>query len=189
MIREIARIVETACAQPTNAFGYGIWTYHITQVVVHGKRLAPLFDADIIIVELAALLHDYASVKNGRLYVDHHIYGPLEAEQILQQFAYPPPMIDAVKHCIAAHRASTRVKRRSPEAECLANADAIAHIENVPSLLYLAYVQQKKDINEGRRWVQGKLERSYRKLDPRVQTLVRKRYEATMTTLAGSTFG
>ena len=76
------------------------------------------------------------------------------------------------------------MERRSPEAECLANADAVAHINNVPSLLYLAFVQQSQDIDEGRRWVRAKLERSYRKLDPCVQTLVRKRYDAAIATLA-----
>jgi hypothetical protein len=28
MMREIARIGEIACAQPTNIFGYEIWTHH-----------------------------------------------------------------------------------------------------------------------------------------------------------------
>jgi uncharacterized protein len=183
-IHQVARIVETACAQSTNIFGYGIWTHHITQVVAYAKKLAPLFNADVEMVELAALLHDYASVKDAALYADHDVHGAIEAERILQQFAYPQPMIDAVKHCITAHRASTFVERRSPEAECLANADAVAHINNVPSLLYLAFVQQSQDIDEGRRWVRAKLERSYRKLDPRVQTLVRKRYDAAIATLA-----
>lgn len=184
MIHEIAYIVETACAQPSNVFGYGIWTHHITEVVAQSKRLAPLFDADIVIVELAALLHDYAGVKHGAFYRDHEVYGAIEAERLLQQFMYPQPMIDAVKHCIVAHRASKRVERRSAEAECLANADAVAHIENVPSLLYLAYVQQQQGIDGGRRWVRSKLERSYNKLDPRVQLLVRERYQAALCTLA-----
>ena len=64
MIEEIKRIVEAACAGEDNIFGYGIWTHHITQVARNGKQLAPLFGADAEIVEIAALLHDYASVKD-----------------------------------------------------------------------------------------------------------------------------
>jgi|SRR6266849_2007977 len=58
------------------------------------------------IVEVAALLHDYASVKDKSLYEGHHIHGPLEAEKILKEFRYPPQKIEAVKHCIEAPRAS-----------------------------------------------------------------------------------
>jgi len=178
VITEIARIVEEACAQETNLFGYGIWTHHITQVVKHGKRLAPLFKADPEIVELAALLHDYASVKDKSLYQDHHTRGPREAELLLQRFGYPLSRIEAIKHCIEAHRASAPSERQSAEAECLANADAVAHIENVPSLLHLAFVQHKLGINDGTQWVRAKLERSWKKLSPSVQEIMRGRFEA-----------
>jgi len=63
VIKEVERIVEEACVKASNIFGYGIWTHHITQVARHGKRLAPMFNADAEIVEIASLLHDYASVK------------------------------------------------------------------------------------------------------------------------------
>ena len=101
MIAEIASIVEKACAQETNIFGYGIWTHHITQVVQNGNRLARLFGADIEIVEPAALLHDYASI-----------------------------------------------------------------IDQVPSLLRLAFVQRHMGIDKGARWVRAKLERSWHKQRP-----------------------
>ena len=106
MIGEIENLVEEACAKETNVFGYGIWTHHITKVAENGRQLAQLFGADPEIVEIAALLHDYASVKDKVLYEDHHIHGPIEAEKILKQFQYPPQKIEAVKQCIEAHRAS-----------------------------------------------------------------------------------
>ena len=52
MIDEIERLVEAACAAESNIFGYGIWTYHITQVARNGKRLAPMFEADAEVVEI-----------------------------------------------------------------------------------------------------------------------------------------
>ena len=183
LICEIERIVEEACARDSNIFGYSIWTHHIAQVVKHGKRLAALFDADPEIVEIAALLHDYASVKDQTLYDEHHVHGPVEAEKILTRFAYPREKIEAVKHCIAAHRGSVPSERRSREAECLANADAITHLEQVPSLLHLVFVRRGMGIDEGTRWVKAKLERSWKKLSPQIQELMREKYEAALKTL------
>ena len=164
-------------------FGYGIWTHHITQVVENGKRLARLFGADAEIVEIAALLHDYASIKDNALYNDHHLHGPVVAKSLLRRFGYPQERIEAVKECIAAHRGSVPSEKKSVEADCLANADAMAHIGQVPSLLKLAFVQHHMGIDEGARWVRSKLERSWRKLGPQGQDMMRKKYEAALMTL------
>lgn len=183
VVGNIAEIVEAACAKETNIFGYGIWTHHITQVAKNGRRLAKMFGADPEIVETAALLHDYASVKDASLYEDHHVHGPVEAERILNRFNYPQDSIEAVKHCIATHRGSVPRHKRSVEAECLANADAMSHIEQVPALLYLAFVQHRMGIDEGTKWVRAKLARSWNKLSPQVQEIVREKYEAALRTL------
>ncbi|MCP3960950.1 MAG: HD domain-containing protein [bacterium] len=183
MIGDIRTIVERACAAETNVFGYGIWTHHITKVAEHARRLAPLFGADPEIVEIAALLHDYASVKDEALYEDHHVHGPIEAGAILTKLGCPEDTIEAVRHAIAAHRASVDVERRSAEARCLANADALAHIENVTSLLHLAYARWGRGIDEGAAWVCAKLERSWGKLDPRVREIAREPYEAALMVL------
>ncbi len=183
MIKEIEKLVQEVCAKETNVFGHGIWTHHITQVAKNGKHLAKLFNADSEIVEVAALLHDYASVKDKALYEDHHVHGPVEAENLLRRFGYPQERIEAVKHCIAVHRSSVPGERRSAEAECLANADAMTHIEQVPSLLYLAFVQHRMGIDEGSRWVRAKLERSWSKLSPQVQGMMKEKYECALRTL------
>ena len=47
---------------------------------------------------------------------------------------------------------------------CVADADAISHFDNVPGLLYLAYVRRGLDIEEGKGFVKNKLERSFQKL-------------------------
>jgi uncharacterized protein len=183
VINEIAAIVEAACANETNIFGYGIWTHHISQVARNGVRLAELFGADPEIVEIAALLHDYASVKDEALYKEHHIHSQAEAEKILKGFDYPGERIEAVKECIASHRGSVRRERKSPEAECLANADALTHIEQIPSFMHLAYVQFGMEIDEGAGWVRSKLERSWNKLSPGVQVMIAEKYEAALLTL------
>ena len=186
LIAEVSQIVEAACRADTNIFGYGIWTHHITDVARNGQRLAPMFDADPEIVELAALLHDYASVKDEALYEEHHIHGPIEAERILRRYGYPEDRIEAVKHAIEAHRGSVEVEGRSAEARCLRNADAMAHVQNVPSLMKLAYAQHGMGVAEGAAWVRAKLGRSWKKLDPAVQELVRSEYEAALRLLPDS---
>ena len=181
--KEIERIVEQACAADTNIFGYDIWTHHILPVIQNAKQLAPRFDAEPEIVELAALLHDYASIKDKALYADHHIHGPIEAEKLLKRFNYPKEKTEAVKDAIATHRASVTVEHRSAEGACLANADAMSHIEHVPSLLYLAYIHHGMGIDEGQNWVKAKLQRSWQKLREDVQDLVRDQYEAALNVL------
>jgi len=81
MRKGIEQIVEQACAADTNIFGYDIWTHRILKVIENTKRLAPLFDADREIVEFAALLHDYASIKDKALYADHHLMFGQEVSQ------------------------------------------------------------------------------------------------------------
>ena len=179
----IEEIVEQACAADTNIFGYDIWTHHILPVIQNAKQLAPRFDAEPEIVEIAALLHDYASIKDKALYADHHIHGPIEAEKLLKRFGYPKGKREAVKNAIATHRASVTVEHRSAEGACLANADAMSHIEHVPSLLYLAYIHHGMGIDEGQNWVKAKLQRSWQKLREDVQDLVRDTYEAALQIL------
>ncbi|MFL5627737.1 MAG: HD domain-containing protein [Ktedonobacteraceae bacterium] len=180
---QLAQIVEEACRAETNIFGYGIWSHHILSVVEYGKQLALLLDADSNIVEIAALLHDYASVKDQALYKDHHLHGPLEAEKILNELGYPQTTITAVKECIASHRASIEIEQRTREAVCLASADAMAHIVEVPSLLYLAFVQHKMPINEGSSWVREKLKRSWNKLCPEARELMYEKYQGALKVL------
>ena len=179
LITSLSSTVEEACAGESNIFGYGIWTHHITQVVANVCELVPRFDADEEIVVLSALLHDYASIKDESLYENHHIHSPREAEQLLEQHDYPQERIDQVKQCIANHRGSVDSETDTPEAACLANADAMAHIQQAHSLLYLAYVEHEMEIDNGAEWVRAKLERSWEKMDPIARELVASEYETT----------
>ncbi|MFQ5753188.1 MAG: HD domain-containing protein [bacterium] len=155
------------------------------QVAKIGRRIAAQFHADAEIVEIAALLHDYASVKDEALVAEHHLHGPIEAERILSEFGYPRDKIVAVKHCIATHRASVCSERNSPEAECLANADGMVHIEQVPALLHLVFVQRGMSIDEGVAWVRDKLKRTWEKLSPQIQDRMQGKYESALETLTG----
>ncbi len=176
MIKQIEELVEDACRKETNAFSYRIWTHHIVHVVRLGKQLAEKLGADQEIVEIAALLHDYAGIKDSSLENEHHIHGAAEAERILTEFGYPEERTARVKECILTHRGSVPMQRSTPEAECVASADAMSHVMQVPSLLHLAYVTHGLGVDEGRDWVLRKLERSMAKLCPEAKELIQEHY-------------
>jgi len=183
VIEEIRRLVEEECKKDTNVFGDEIWTNHILSVVKFAKVLAEKTNADQEIVEIAALLHDLASIRGEHQYARHHVFGAEEAERILKQHNYPKEKIGKVKHCIRAHRASQSVKRTTKEADCVANADAMAHFDNITSLLYFVFVRKKMSVEEGTRWLRNKLQRSWSKMTSEAREIVKDKYEASMTLL------
>ena len=183
LIQSISNIVEEQSKKDTNVFGYEGWTYHVTIVVKYAKLLAERLGADKEIVEISALLHDYASVKDSSMYKEHHIYGAIEAERILQGFNYPEDRITRIKECIIQHRGSVILEKTTKESICVASADAMAHIDQVPSLLHLAYCKRKMEISEGAKWVSEKLERSWKKLCPEAKEIIKDKYECAKIVL------
>jgi uncharacterized protein len=177
MIEEIERIVEDACKSDSNLYGYGIWSHHIVYVVKYAKLLAGKLNADMEIVEIAALLHDYAGIKDSSMTKEHHVHGAAEAERILNEYGYPKDRIQKVKDCILTHRGSVPMERLTPEAECIASADAMTHVFQVPSLLHLAYVNHGLGIDEGKEWVLNKIERSMKKLCPEARDMIYEQYK------------
>lgn len=171
-------MVEEACKSKNNHFGYGAWAYHTLSVVKYAKLLAKKLKADLEVVEMAALLHDYASVLDKDLYPDHHLHGARLAEEILQKYSFPPQKIKAIKDCILNHRTSKKAKLPTIEAKIIASADAMAHFDNLSSLFYLAFVQDKMDIEKGTSFVVNKLQRSWEKLLPEAKELLKEHSKA-----------
>lgn len=178
MIKTITDIVEDACRKDTNHFGYGIWKHHITYVVRFAKQMAMQSGADVEIVEIAALLHDYASIKNYSMYEEHHYYGAEEAEMLLKKLGYPDEKIEQVKYCIYCHRGSVPGDKTTRESICVADADAMSHFAAIPSLYHLAYQRHSMEVDEANAWISAKLERSWNKLSPEGKVIVRDRYES-----------
>jgi len=183
MISEISNTVENACRSEKNKFGYGIWSHHIISVVEYSLKLAGKTRADKEIVEIAALLHDYASIIDYEMYKEHHLHGAEEATRILKAYGYPDSKTEIVRECIKSHRGSVPLKKSSKEAVCIADADAIAHIVNVPSLLCLTYKEKEMEIEEGKEFVRSKLQRSWQKLSDEAKDLINAEYEAALLVL------
>ena len=174
--------VKRRAKMPDNFFGIGCF-YHIEAVVKNSKLLADKYNADKEIVMIAAWLHDIASITDYSLYEQHHIYGAEMANEILQQFGYEKNKIKLVQQCIKNHRGSINNNKVTIEELCIADADAISHFDNVPSLLYLAYVKKNMGIDEGKLFVKHKLERSFQKLSPESKKYYMSKYEQMMQLL------
>jgi len=177
IIDQVEKIVRETCAKETNEFTYALET-HFIPVVKNAQILAKKMGADLEIVTLAAWLHDYASVYDAKLMPEHQLHGPKFAQEILAKLNYPQDKIDRVKHCIEAHRGSKGIKRETLEAECVASADAMAHITSFPALLILAWKVHNMGYQEGIDFAAAKMERSWNKLIPEARELMKEQYEA-----------
>ena len=133
-------------------------------MVKNAVLLAREYNADEEIVMIASWLHDIASITDYALYEEHHIHGAEMARPMLEAFGYEEEKILHVQECIRCHRGSRRMEMPTVEALCIADADAISHFDNVPNLLYLAYVERGMSVDEGISFVKNKLERSFAKL-------------------------
>lgn len=168
--------------KPENKFGEGVY-YHIEAVAKNGELLAKQFGADEEIVIIASWLHDIASITDYNLYEMHHIYGAEIAEELLKKMDYDDMKIELVKDCIRNHRGSMKNEKLTIEEQCVADADAISHFDSIPSLLYLAYVKNGMNIDEGKVFVKKKLERSYDKLSNMSKVFYKDKFDNIMKIL------
>ncbi len=100
---------------------------HIERVYRMAERLAKAEGADLEIVHAAALLHDsQGSDPNSGERLSHHLASAIFAETILKKEGWSQERIEAVKHCIRAHR--FRGDNESPatiEAKVIFDADKL----------------------------------------------------------------
>jgi len=174
MIEEIQEEIRYRCGLASNFFGMGCYD-HIESVAHHALDLAKHYGADQEICLLGAWLHDVASITDYDLYRDHHIHGMAIAEDLLSKYDYPKDRLDRVKACIYNHRGSVASQPMSLEEKCVADADAISHFDNLPSLFHLAYVQRGLSLEEGQAFVRAKLDRSFKKMSPSSQAFYRQK--------------
>lgn len=59
----------------------------------------------------------------------------------------------------------------------------MAHIEQVPSLLHLAYYKRNMGVTEGANWVSKKIQYSFNKICPEGQEIIRAKYESAQLVL------
>lgn len=177
IIGEISEMVEGICRSKINLFGYGIWTHHILPMVKIAGELAGEYGADAEIVAISALLRGLTDGKGGDQKKGEGPQGLERAEEILELHRYPKDGIVMIRQCLAFRGSGGDLAGASVEELCVADADAMAHIQEIGSLFYVVYKEMNLDIDEGIRWIQGKISRDWDAMSDRGKAKFRGRYE------------
>ncbi len=152
------------------------WMIHLESVASNSMELADKFGADKEVVFLASWLHDIGTIVTGKK-ENHHIIGTEIAKRKLREMGYPEDKISKVKRCIFSHRASQNIKRETIEAQILADADSMAHFENIEDLvkadLVLGGTVNKDEANKN---IKAKLIRDWERLSPEGKIFAKGKY-------------
>ena len=183
IINDLTILVENACKSKNNVFGYGIWSHHIKPMIPLGQKLADEYGADREIVTIAVLLHDLAAIEDENNSKEHHIIGAKRAEKLLKKYNYPIEKINQIKLCILNHRSSVNNNKNTIEEICVADADAIIHLQEIGSLFYAAYKEIGHSIEEGQEWIKEKLEKDYKKLSEKSKEKYKNEFEVIVRAL------
>lgn len=105
---------------------------HVLRVTRLAEHIAVAEGADVGVVRVAGLLHDCA-----RLEPDHHLASAREARILLCD--EDPAFVEAVVHCIEAHRFSCDPQPQTLEAKCLTDADKLDAIGAIGVARVFAY--------------------------------------------------
>lgn len=165
----------------TEVQDYDFYNEHIRLVVNNAMVLADKYDADKEIVELGALLHDIAllrrTIDDDYVVVkgDHHKIGAEIAVDMLERLNYPEEKIERVRKCVYNHRSSKN--STTIEETCVADADILAHFDNLPMLFQVALVLKGMSLSETRNEVKQWLAGDYDDLSERTKIAFKDKYE------------
>lgn len=179
----VISLVKSACFSKSNKYKSTAWSHHIAVVAKLGLALAKELKADKEIVELSAYLHDYSSIYKFSYADEHHVHSARMAKKILDGFGMPVEKIRAVEACILEHRGRRPMKKNSLESKILASADAMSHFTELADMMYLTYGVHKYSTVEGAVWLKNKLERSWKKIIPAGQQMIKSEHEEAMRIL------
>lgn len=98
--------------------------HHVQRVAALAETLAAEYDPDERILFSAVWLHDIGRGREDRGDIDDHAaWGAEEAARLLDGFDVTDSEIEAIQHCIRAHRFSNDVEAETLEAKLLSDAD------------------------------------------------------------------
>jgi len=122
----LARIRKIARNKFKNASSCHDWE-HVERVYILAQILAKKEKADLNIVRVAALLHDIKRAEEMAVKgkICHAVEGAKQAAKILLGLKLSKNFIQAVKHCIVAHRFRNNAAPQTLEAKVLSDADKL----------------------------------------------------------------
>ena len=113
---------------------------HILRVLALSQRLARSEGADLEIVRAAALLHDAGDSGVGDERQEHQSAAALFAGKVLAAEGWPSEKIEAVQHCIRAHRFRNPSEQPATiEAKVLFDADKLDAIGAIGAVRAIAF--------------------------------------------------
>ena len=159
---------------------------HVESVRMNALKLASKMKADKTIVEVAALLHDIGKIKGVE---NHHIESAKTARKLLGKYGCDNKFIEAVEHCIIAHRSSKSIKIGSIEAQIIKDADGIAFLDVYAgtwlSSFYFMWNIKKFSFEEGVKQTKAKIQRMYDKIETNYgKKLAKSNYDELMRMLS-----
>lgn len=162
---------------------YDFWNEHIKFVYQESVELAKKYKADIEIVSLGALLHDIALIKKVGDRKDHHINGKELANKILTDYNYPQSKKERVLNCVLNHRSSKN--GTTIEELCVADADILAHFDNIPMLFNSGFNRNNKTLDSIREWLKDCFEKDYNDLSDKTKEIFKSRYNTILDIVLG----
>lgn len=162
---------------------YDFWNEHIKFVYQESVELAKKYKADIEIVSLGALLHDIALIKKVGDRKDHHINGKELANKVLTDYNYPQNKKERVLNCVLNHRSSKN--GTTIEELCVADADILAHFDNIPMLFNSGFNRNNKTLDSIREWLKDCFEKDYNDLSDKTKEIFRSRYNTILDIVLG----
>lgn len=171
--KEVKDKIEEYKKNAEDHFDY--WNEHIKYVYIESKKLANKYGADMEIVKLGALLHDIALICEVGSKKDHNINGKILAEEMLKKYNYPEDKMNRVLSCVYNHRSSKNAT--NIEDLCVADADILAHFDNIPMLFDSAFNLDKVRLYDVRKWMRDAFEKDYNDLSDRTKDDFKSKYE------------
>lgn len=153
---------------------YDYWNNHISYVYQEALELAKKYNADIEIVSLGALLHDIALIKKVGDRKDHHINGKILADEILTKYDYPDDKKERVLSTVYNHRSCKNAT--NVEDLCVADADVLAHFDNIPMLFNSAFVRNNISLNDINSYMKEQFEKDFNDLSDKTKEEFKERY-------------
>ena len=154
---------------------YDFWEEHIKFVYKEADQLAKQNNADEEVVRLGALLHDIALIDMVGTRAEHHINGRNIAEKILKDFGYEEGKVQKVLGCVQHHRSSKDAE--NIEEICVADADILAHFDNIPLLFDVMYTLRHLELADVRKQLEEYIEKDYNDLSEKTRIDFKDRYE------------